>query len=181
MKLFLGVLLLAALSIKSVVAYLRTAAVVKEDRRSTSRLCDSIELSEVYARVQEAKNDMIITRHISRDQFSTFIINNGMYIECGKLQAALETGDFIERTLKDLIEIYSVTKVNDESVSRFAQAISYLILPEDMQAAVRVNGVIHDPVLGLATYLQQYPGSRQRIIYYLLKSSSSIISHIYGS
>ncbi|KAJ1408455.1 hypothetical protein B484DRAFT_198622 [Ochromonadaceae sp. CCMP2298] len=182
MKLFLGVLLLAALPIKSVVAYLRTAAVLKEDERlfHVFETCNRIELIEVSARVHYEKNEMIITRQISRDQFSTFIFTNGMYIECKKLQAALESGiSVFQSTLKARIESYSGATLDDKDVSRFARAMSYLILPEDMQAAVRVKGVINDPVLGLATYLQQYPRSRQLIISLLLKSSSSSISCIW--
>mmetsp|Transcript_2239 Transcript_2239/g.4947 ORF Transcript_2239/g.4947 Transcript_2239/m.4947 type:complete len:495 (+) Transcript_2239:109-1593(+) len=181
MKLFLGVLLLAALPIKSVVA-LASTAVVADSHRSAHfyGYCDNSALREMSAKVHEEKNEMIITRQISRDQFSTFIFTNGMYIECKKLQAALESGiSVFQSTLKARIESYSGATLDDKDVSRFARAMSYLILPEDMQAAVRVKGVINDPVLGLATYLQQYPRSRQLIISLLLKSSSSSISCIW--
>jgi len=178
MKLFLGVLLLAALPIKSVVAYLRTAAVLKEDERlfHVFETCNRIELIEVSARVHYEKNEMIITRQITRDQFSTFVVLNGPYKECRKLQSALETGDSVfQITLKNVIKSYSKEPVDEEDVSLLAKAMSYLILPEDMQAALRINGAVNGALLGLATYLQRCPGTYQFIL-----SSMQQSKHLLG-
>jgi hypothetical protein len=122
MKLFLCVLLLVVLPIKTVDAYAST--VVVNYQRSTPHLhgyCDDEELRGISEDIHFEKHEMIITKQISCDQFSKFIVLNGPYIEYRKLQAALETGtsDF-QRTLKVLIESYSGAKVDEEDFSLLA-------------------------------------------------------------
>jgi hypothetical protein len=119
----------------------------------------------------------IITRLITRDQFSKFVLSNGVYNECTKLQKAFEASElfstydtfFLHRTLKNLIESYSKIPLADEDVSRFAQAMSYVILPGDMQAALRTSGAVNGAVLGISRYLQRNPSAQQFILSSLLQ------------
>ncbi|KAJ1441459.1 hypothetical protein B484DRAFT_390752 [Ochromonadaceae sp. CCMP2298] len=173
MKLFLGaLLLLLAAPVNGCFGCLLAVVTDTEDQRPTPRVCNSTELSEIFVKVQGVKDEMIILRQILREQFSHFVFRNGLYEECGRL-AALE-GKVFKRSLKSLIELYSVRTIDDEDVSRLAQALSYSILPEDIQARITAD-VIPPPVLGLASYLQRYmgyPNSRQLIISSLLETSS---------
>jgi hypothetical protein len=185
MHLFLVVLLLAALPFQSVANPIKADFFYPEHQ-----LCDEEQLSEMSSRVHYEKSEMIITRQITRDQFSKFVLSNGVYNECRELQKAFEASDlnfvkrhdpfYMHRTLKGLIEYYSLIPLADEDVSRFAQAMSYVILPGDMQAALFTSGDIDLAVLGMSTYLQRNPSARQFIMSSLLQPTSSLgISRIW--
>jgi hypothetical protein len=155
---------------------------IKADFFDEHQLCDEEQLSEMASKVHYAKNEMIITRLITRDQFSKFVLSNGVYDECTKLLNAFEAGE-LSSTLKNLIEsyAYSSTPLADEDLSRFAQAMSYAILPGDMQAAVRTSGAVPAAVLGMSTYLERNPNSREFIMSSLvdMESQSLGLQRIY--
>jgi hypothetical protein len=131
MHVFLVVLLLAALSLP-----IQSANAVLDG------VCDADQLAEMSSRVHYEKSEMIITRLITRDQFSKFVLSNGVINECTKLQKAFEASElfstydpfFLHRTLKNLIESYSSIPLADEVVSRFAQAMSYVYLQRNPSA-----------------------------------------------
>jgi hypothetical protein len=185
MHFFLVALLLAALPFQSVANPIFANPNTEADFHffdPKHQLCYEEQLSEMASRVHYAKNEMIITRLITRDQFSKFVLSNGVYNECRKLQEAFDFVElfsaydpfYLQRTLKNLIESYSSTPLADKDVSRFAQAISFVILPGDMQAAVRTSGSVNGAVLGMSTYLQRNPSAYQSIMSSLLQSTSAL-------
>jgi hypothetical protein len=78
------------------------------------QLCDEEQLSEMSSRVHYAKSELIITRLITREQFASFVLSNGVYNECRKLQEAFDFVKlfsaydpfYLQRRLKNLIKSY---------------------------------------------------------------------------